>query len=209
MLTIPLDTVEAVDLAPAAFEAYKLQVLAVEEERYGASSAYPADVRRLGPRPLLQFPLAALEATAANPRAIGIALRDRVSGRIVAYALGSALENHDEEGVASDPRLGENNTFYLQAMAASPSVQNASELENHLLDLLRDRTRAAGFEYLSTLIEERLLQTGPGWLRSAAVLQQIDNYLRSGLSFVYLQAPIGGAGNSAASGAGPSMPGGM
>ena len=39
-------------------------------------------------------------------------------------ALGSALENHDEEGVSSDPHFGENNTFYLHAMTTLPTVQN-------------------------------------------------------------------------------------
>ena len=145
---------------------------------------------RAGTRPLLQFPLETLEATAANPRAIGIALRDRVSGRVVGYALGSALENHDEEGVASDPRFGENNTFYLQAMATLPTVQNSVELENHLLDSLRERAIAAGFEFLSMLIEDRLRDTGPAWLRRAAVLEQIDNYLRSGARFAYLQVAL-------------------
>jgi hypothetical protein len=131
-----------------------------------------------------------LEATIANPGAIGVVLRDRVSGRIVGYALGSALENHDEEGVSSDPRFGENDGFYLQAMAILPTVQNAAELEQHLLDALRDRLIAAGYLFLSTLIEERILETGPEWLRRGAVLQRIENYLRSGMPFVYLQVPL-------------------
>jgi len=189
-LAIPLDTVDLVDLTPATFETYKLQILAVEQERYGAVSQYPPDVLRAGRRPLLQFPLETLEATVANPRAIGIGLRDRVSGRFVGYALGSALENHDEEGVASDPRFGENNTLYLQAMATLPTVQNAVELENYLLDSLRGRAIAAGFEFVSTLIEDRLRETGPAWLRSATILERIDNYLRSGLSFTYLQVAL-------------------
>ena len=100
----------------------------------------------------------------ANPRAIGIALRDRVSGRIVGYALGSALENHDEEGVSSDPHFGDNNTFFLQAMATQPAVRNASELENLLLESIRARAIEAGFEFLSTMIEERVRETGPAWL---------------------------------------------
>ena len=120
-----------------------------------------------GRRPLLQFPLEMLEATMASPGALGIALRDRVSGRYVAYALGSALENHDEEGVASDPRFGENNTFYLQAMATLPAAQNDVELENHLLDLVRERAIAAGFAFLSTLIEDRLRETGPAWFQNS------------------------------------------
>ncbi len=189
-LTIPLDTLEGLDLIADTFEAHKLQVLAVEQERYGAAAKYPPDVLRAGRRPLLQFPLETLEATASSPRAIGIALRDRVSSRVVGYALGSALENHDEEGVASDPHFGENNTFYLQAMATSPTVQNDVELENCLLDSLRAGTIAAGFEFFSTLIEERLRETGPSWLRDAAVLHRIENYLQSGTSFVYLHVAL-------------------
>ena len=126
----------------------------------------------------------------ANPRAIGVAVRDRVSGRFVGYALGSALENHDEEGVSSDPHFGENNTFYLHATATLPTVQNAVEIENFLLESLRERVVAAGFEFLSTLIEDRLLETGPPWLRRAAILERIDNYLGSGMQFVYLHAEL-------------------
>ena len=162
----------------------------MEHERYGSLVKYPPDVLRAGRRPLLQFPVETLETTASNPGAIGIALRDRVSSRLVGYALGSPLEHHDEEGVDSDPHFGENNTFYLQAMATSPTVQNDIELENHLLNALRARAVAAGFEFLSTLIEERLKETSPLWLRHAVVLNRIDNYLHSGTSFAYLQVPL-------------------
>jgi 4-aminobutyrate aminotransferase-like enzyme len=188
-LAIPLETVEIVELTHANFEAHKAEILTVEQERYGAAQ-YPPDVLRAGRRPLLQFPLTTLETTAANPRAMGVALRDRVSGRIVAYALGSALENHDEEGVSSDPRFGENNTFYLQATATLPTVQNDVELANAMFDALRDRLLAAGFEFMSTLIEEHVRETGPEWIRNAAVLERIENYLRSGVTFVYLQATL-------------------
>jgi hypothetical protein len=191
-LAIPIDTVEIVDLTPATFETHKLQILAVEQERYGVAAQLP-DVLRAGRRPLLQFPLATLQATVTNPGAIMIALRDRVSGRFLGYALGSALENHDEEGVGSDPRFGENNTFYLQALATLPTVQNDVELENHLLDSLRDRAIAARFEFLSTLIEERVRDTGPPWFRTAAVLERIENYLGSGVCFAYLQVALTGA----------------
>ena len=189
-LEIPLDTIETVDLTPSAFETHKQQIAALEQERYGAGAQYPPDVLRTGRRPLLQFPLETLEATMANPRAIGVALRDKVSGRLVGYALGSALENHDEEGVSSDPHYGENNTFYLQAMATLPTVQNEVEVENSLLETLWSRVVAAGFEYLSMLIEDRLRETGPAWLQSAAALERIDNYLRSGMAFTYLQVPL-------------------
>ncbi len=188
-LAIPLETVTLVDLTPATLDLYKQQILEVEQDRYGAAR-YPPDYLRAGERPALQIPVETLETTVANPRAIGLVAMDRVSGRAIGYALGSALENHDEEGVASDPHLGDNNTFYLQAMATLPSIQNAIELENFLLDALRDRATAAGFEYLSTLIEERLRETGPQWLRTATTLTQIDNYLRSGLPFAYLQAGL-------------------
>jgi len=187
---IPLDTLDIVDLTPVAFEANRQQIAAVEQDRYGPAVSYPPDVLRSGRRPLVQYPLETLEATINNARAVGIALRDRVSGRLVAYALGSPLENHDEEGVASDPRFGEGNTFYLQAMAVVPAAQNASELENYVLDTLRGRLVAAGFAYLSTLIEQRLHESGPQWLREATIIDRFDNYLRSGLQFAYLQVAL-------------------
>jgi 4-aminobutyrate aminotransferase-like enzyme len=190
-LAMPLDTVESVEITPATFDALKRQIYAVEQERYGTgtSESAPAAETEVRRSPL-QFSLDALEATMGNPNAIGVAIRDRVSGRLVAYALGSAIENHDEEGVSSDPHFGENNTFYLQATATAPTVQNAVEIENVLLEALREKVLAAGFEYLSTLIEERLLETAPPWLKQAAVLDRIENYLGSGIVFVYLHAAL-------------------
>jgi 4-aminobutyrate aminotransferase-like enzyme len=189
VLDIPLDTIETLTLSPADFEIYKQQILAVEQERYGAA-AYPPDVLRAGRRPLVQFSLETLEATMANPRAIGIALRDRVSGRIVGYALGSALENHDEEGVSADPHYGDNNTFFLQALATQPTVRNASELEQYLLEAIRDRAVGDGFAFLSAMIEDHVRLNGPPWFAGATVLDRVENYLRSGIDFVYLQAAI-------------------
>ena len=189
-LAMPVDTVETIELTPSTFQTYRQQLATVEQERYGTSASYPADVLRTGRRPLLQFPVETLEATMSNPRAIGVALRDRVSGRVVGYALGSALENHDDEGVSADPHLGEETVFYLQAMATLPIVQNDVEIENLLLDTLRDRLLDGGFEYLSTLIEERVRDTAPPWLRSAVVLERIENYLRSGVTFAYLQTSL-------------------
>jgi len=178
-LAIPLDTVEAIDLTPQSFEPLKGQIGAVEQERYGS-----------GQHPTLKLPVETLEATMGNPKAIGVALRDKVSGRLVAYALGSALENHDEEGVASDPHYGDNDTFYLQASAVLPSVQNDTEIENHLLELLRTRAVAAGFGFLSTLIEESVRETGPQWMRAALVVERMENYLGSGIAFAYLDAAL-------------------
>lgn len=186
-LECPLEAIEVLDFTPAVFAAHANAVAAVEAERYGDVSQYPAGVLKDGRRPLLQYPLEALENTLNNPQSLGLALRDGVSGRIVAYALGSPIENHDEEGVSGDPHLGEGNTFYLQAMATLPSVQNQVELENRLLELVRERAVAAGFQYLSTLIEARVFAPGPQWLRDSQVLQVLDNYLGSGMRFLYAQ----------------------
>lgn len=192
----PLDAVDVVELDAGAFTEHRVSVTAVEIDRYGGADQYPPDVLRAGRRPLLQFPIEVLEGVLGNPGAIGVALRDRVAGRIVAYALGSALENHDEEGVSSDPRLGEGNTYYLVAMATLPSVKNQVEIENRLLELIRDRALTAGFSHLSTLIEERVQASGPSWLRGAQLVQTVENYLRSGIRFVYLHAPLEGDGAS-------------
>ena len=190
-LECPLEAVGVVLVTAMTFEALRTQLMTVEVERYGAISQYPPDVLRAGQRPLLQYPVETLEATVSDSRSIGVALSDGISGRIVAYALGSALENHDEEGAASDPRYGEHNTFYLQAMATLPSIQNREEIENHLLEIIRERARTEGYEFLSTLIEDRLRETGPSWLRDAVPLTTVDNYLRSGFRFTYLQAALG------------------
>jgi hypothetical protein len=189
-LECSLEAIEVLDITSANFQEHQAQIMDVEIEHYGAVKQYPPDVLRAGRRPLLQLPAELLESTLSNPRAIGVALRDGVTRRIVAYALGSALENHDEEGVGSDPRFGENSTFYLHAMATLPSVQNQAAIENQLLEIVRVKALAAGFEYISTLIEERVHNTGPEWLQHAQVIHVVDNYLRSGIRFVYLQLPL-------------------
>ena len=189
-LDCPPEAVDVLAVASADFEAWRAAIATVEQERYGDVSQYPEDVLREGRRPLLQLPVEALEATIADPQSIGVVVRDRVSDRVVAYALGSPLENYDEEGVGSDPHFGEGNTFYLQAMATLPSVQNQAEIENILLDAVRERAVAAGFDYFSALVEERVVADAPAWLRSATVLLHIDSYLRSGVRFVYVQAAM-------------------
>src|SRR5215470_10785375 len=177
-LTMPLDTLDLLELTPANFDSVKAQLMALEEERF------------VPEMPLLKYPAETLEATIKNARSIAVALRDKVSGRLVGYALGSPLEDHDEEGISSDPRVGENDTFYLQAFTVSPSAQNVTEIENLLLDSLKERAVATGFQYLSTLVEASSLATSTPWLRDAAVLERIENYLGSGTSFVYVQAPL-------------------
>jgi len=177
-LTMPLDTLDLLDLTPANFDALKGEILAIESDRFDLES------------PLLKYPAETLEATVKNAKAVGVAVRDKVSGRLVGYALGSAIEDHDEEGISSDPRNGENDTFYLQALAVTPSAQNASELENFLLDAIREKAVAAGFAYLSTLIETRTKDSGPLWLQEATVLERFENYLGSGTNFLYLQTAL-------------------
>ena len=77
-------------------------------------------------------------------------------------------------------------------MATLPAAQNSVELENYLLDAAAGaRNWRPAFEFVSTLIEERLRETGPAWVREATVLQRVDNYLGSGLGFAYLQAALG------------------
>jgi hypothetical protein len=134
-----------------------------------------------------------MEATLGHLRAIGVGLKDRVSGRLLAYAIGSPLENHDEVGVRDDPSFGDNTTLYLQAMAVSPQLKNQAEVEALVLDAFRARAEWGGFVAISTLIEARFTETGPSWLRSATVVETIEDYLRSGVKFVYLRAAVGGA----------------
>ena len=187
-LTAPPGGIEAIELNPRNFPDHRAGVMAVEIERYGSRTEYPPDVLLAGRRPLLQFPAEAIESTLGNPRSVGLALS--FSGRVLAYAVGSPLENYDEEGVRDDPHFGENQTFYLLAMAVHPSVQNSAEIECLLLDLLRARILALGYLYFSSLMEERFHESGPPWLRSAEVLRSVDNYLRSGQRFAYLQTAL-------------------
>jgi len=72
---VPLATVEAIALDEQQFTALKAALMAVEIERYSK-------------RPLLQYPVEAFETTMHDPRATGVALRDSVSGKVIAYALG-------------------------------------------------------------------------------------------------------------------------
>jgi hypothetical protein len=183
-IPVPLAGLEVIDLDSRAFAEHRAGVMATEIERYGSLSHYPADVLHEGRRPLLQYPVEAIESALSDARAVGLALR--FSGRIIAYAVGSPLENYDEEGVHDDPHFGEQQTYYLLAMAVHPSIENATEVENGLLELLRDRVLAQGYLRLAALVEERFLQSGPQWLRQAEVLRTIPNYLRSGVGFVYL-----------------------
>jgi 4-aminobutyrate aminotransferase-like enzyme len=187
---VPLECITPIDLDARTFAELAPQVMEVERQRYGSSSQYPPDVLKIGRRPLIQYPLEAFEATMANARAAGVLLCDAVSGHAVAFALGSPIENYDEIGVVDDPHFGEGTTFYLQATATDRAVLNQAEVLGCVLDAVRNRATALGFEWLSTLIEAEALVTGPSWLGQAVVLRSVANYLRTGVRFVYLQVPL-------------------
>ena len=76
------------------------------------------------------------------------------------------------------------------AMATLPSVKNQREVERHLLELVRARAVAEGFDHLATLIEDDARAAGPPWLANGRVIKVVDNYLRSGVRFVYVQSEI-------------------
>lgn len=180
-LDVPPQTLEVVDLNGPQAKALLPQVHELEDEQYGSDD---------GRRSLLQFPPETLEATLGHLRSIGVGLRDRVSGRLVAYAIGSPLENHDELGVRDDPSYGDNNAVYLQAMALDPRLKNQAEVEQLVLDAFRARAEWAGFVSLSTLIEQRVLDTGPAWMRAATVVDTVENYMQSGVTFAYLRSSL-------------------
>jgi 4-aminobutyrate aminotransferase/(S)-3-amino-2-methylpropionate transaminase len=195
-IDVPPGTLAIVDLNGPAAKELVPQAALVEAEQYGGHVATPADAQGAQPegrRSLLQYPQEAMEATLGHLRAVGVGLKDRVSGKLVAYALGSPLENHDEVGVRDDPAFGDNNTLYLQAMAVSPQLKNQAEVEALVLDAFRARAEWMGFAAISTLIEARLNESGPPWLRDATVVETHEDYLRSGVKFAYLRAPIGAA----------------
>jgi hypothetical protein len=111
----------------------------------------------------------------------------------MAYAIGSPLENHNELGVREDPSFGDNDTLYLQATAVSPQLKNQAEVRGMILEAFRARAEWAGFRAVSSLIEAEVVESGPAWLRTAAVLETADDYLNSGVRFVYVRAPLGSA----------------
>ncbi|MEI7892552.1 MAG: aminotransferase class III-fold pyridoxal phosphate-dependent enzyme [Myxococcales bacterium] len=191
LLDVPIAGVQWLDLSAEWFHGHAAELMAIETERYGAIAQYPANVLREGRRPLLQYPREVLEATAASARSVGVGVRDRVSRRLVAYALGSVLEGFDEEGVRDDGHHGEGVTYYLQALALLPSVRNARELQTALLNELRKRVEGAGYERFAALIERRVVETGPMWVVQAPVLRTVENYLGSGICFVYLSTALG------------------
>ena len=190
-LDVPREGLEVIDLRGPAFAKLKQEVMTLEVERYGSIRHYPVDVLREGRRPLLQYPEEALDAAMSSPRSCGVALRDGVSRRLVAYAIGGPLEAFDEEGVRDDGQYGAGTAFYLMATATHPSTRNETEITAIVLDAVRAQAEALGYSWFSTLIEARAHATGPAWLREAAVLRTVESYLGSGISFVYARTAFG------------------
>jgi 4-aminobutyrate aminotransferase-like enzyme len=189
-LDVPLPSLDVIELDAKGWHERRSEILALEIASYGAESQYPPDVLRSGRRPLIQYPIESLDATIAYPRSTGIALHDRITGKAIAFAVGGPLENYDEDGVIDDPHYGENQVFYLQAMAVLPSVRNLTDVANHLLDHMRAKISSMGYSYLSALIEAQLVESGPAWLRRAKILKTVDNYLRTGIRFCYFQVEL-------------------
>jgi hypothetical protein len=59
-----------------------------------------------------------------------------------------------------------------------------------VLDAFRARAKELGFAGVSSLIEERVRETGPAWLRGSEAMESVDDYLHSGIRFVYLRARL-------------------
>lgn len=176
----PTETLAIAPLDAKTWTAQRAAIAAIEIERYSGAEHGHA---------LLRYPTESLDATVHAARALGLTATDGVSGRVIGYALGAPLEGFDEEGVADDPTHGEHTTFYLQAMAVTPSVVNATDVENALLDAVRARAAAEGFTRVAMLIEDRVRETGPAWLRAADVGKTVESYMQSGVRFAYLTAP--------------------
>ncbi len=180
-LTIPVDTLELVDLTPdERSRRIRAQILQLEQERFDPES------------PLLKYPAGHARGDAEEPARH----RDRrcaiaCSGRLVGYALGSAIEDHDEEGISSDPRVGENDTFYLQALVVPPSVaerRRTRELPAGHPAPAGDRRPGSSICRRSS--KSRVCETAPDWFKAGVTLETLDNYLGSGATFNYLQAPL-------------------
>lgn len=97
----------------------------------------------------------------------------------------------NEEGVMDDPGLGQENTFYLHAMAVLPTAQNRSELEEAIFAAIATEARESGFAYLSALIEKELFERISSWKSRAETLRDIPDYL--GSPFVYTRLALEGA----------------
>jgi hypothetical protein len=75
-------------------------------------------------------------------------------------------------------------------MALDPRLKNQAEVEGLVLDAFRARAEWLGYVGLSTLIERRLVESGPAWMKAATVVETVENYMQSGVTFVYLRSSL-------------------
>ncbi len=176
----PITTIEVREITKENFASIREELEFLEGECYPDSNP---SLKRL------RLPIEGLEKTMDERGAIGMVLHDKVSGRCLGYALGSPLEGHDEEGVHEDPGFGQENTFYLHAMAVLPSALNRSELEDFLVRGIHERAGKSGFQFISTLIEREVFERVSIWRDRGEVLRTFPDYL--GHPFVYFRLALG------------------
>jgi len=76
------------------------------------------------------------------------------------------------------------------AEARAKALAQANAGFERLSQQEREKALAAGFAYLSALVEARTKETGPVWLQGAGVLERFENYLGSGTNFLYVQTSL-------------------
>lgn len=150
--------------------------------------------------PLLRYSHASLMRTVQMANSACCIARDRATGELIGYALGSPLEHHDEMGTRLDVNLLKHNTFFIQHSVVSPCVTNIFDVSRALFDRLFERVsaiRSSRFEYMSALLDYEVVTQGSSWMSTAKVWFLIPNYCMSGQSFAYVSAPLGvNAGSS-------------
>ncbi len=189
-LAIPLDTVEIVDLTPASFETYKLQILAVEQERYGA---------RRSTRPTCSAPGGGRCCSSRSRRS---KRRWRIPARS-----GSRCATASRDGSWATRSAARSRTTTRKASARirtsarttrstcrrwprCPRCRTPSSSRTCCWSRCASVRSRPGSSSCRRSSRTGLRDTGPAWFRSAAVLERIDNYLRSGIPFAYLQVTL-------------------
>ena len=188
---MPLETIETLPLTPSLFETLKLQIVAVEQERYGDADVLSGRRAACRPPAAAAVPArnagsddGAIPARSASPCAI--ASRDGSS------ATGWAARSRTTTRKGSPPTRTPATTTrsFCRRWRRCRPCRTPPRSRTCCSTRCGSARSPKDSPILSTLIEERLLTTGPAWLKAATVLERIDNYLRSGITFVYLQAPL-------------------
>jgi exopolyphosphatase/guanosine-5'-triphosphate,3'-diphosphate pyrophosphatase len=72
------------------------------------------------------------------------------------------------------------------------ALQTLAQLSSAPKSARTGKCHSVGRMQLVEQIEERFHERGPAWLRTAEILRVVDNYLRSGVRFVYLHTAVAG-----------------